>query len=102
MKMKLINYILWIFLITFCCFFVFFIIDFNTQKTIGIKEVTCYDRNGNLINNVTCSENITCSKFGFAGYYKCKDLENIPYTQYKCLSPILKNGYLYCDIEDIK
>jgi hypothetical protein len=46
---------------------------FTLRENIDTKIVNCYDKNDNYILNVTCQENISCSRLGLAGDIKCKE-----------------------------
>jgi hypothetical protein len=67
----------YIWLVVLCLIVLIFLmgaIDTATIRTIGTKDVSCYDRNDNKIIDVTCQENITCSWLGLAGTEgRCKN-----------------------------
>ena len=36
------------------------LIEDQTSELVGQKQVPCYDKNNNVINNLTCTQNVTC------------------------------------------
>lgn len=41
------------------------LIEQATLKTLGQKQVPCYDKYSNVINGVECTQNITCGSISY-------------------------------------
>lgn len=73
-KMKIFETLLILLMFAFLIGIIFVIIDTPSLKQIGKEEVNCYDKYGSEINGTICYKDVTCSKRGFVGDYKCKEI----------------------------